>query len=177
MIYREGAPKRRFFIIPGGASIDIVRRVVEDEKEYLSANDYSEYLARAGVSRALMDLLAIEQGETHRFCQKTPRELFLAVLQAMGDQGTLESYRKAKLRYEEAAQILRDQKGQLNVEEGRLIDLAKRKQEYENFEALRGRFAVLKEQELPLANLAAQRAYGAAGRARPRTRFGQNGSR
>ncbi len=156
VIYRDGAPKRRFFIIPGDASMDVVRRVVEDEKEYLPANDYSEYLARAGVSRALMDLLAIEQGETHRFCQKTPRELFLAVLQAMGDQGTLESYHKAKLRYEEAEQVLRDQRGQLNVEEGRLIDLTRRKEEYERFEALQGRLAVLKEQELPLASLAAR---------------------
>ncbi len=154
VIHRNGVSQKRYFILPGDAPLELVQQTISDEREWLKPGEYSPYLARAGVSRSLMQLLAIEQGETHKFCQKKPRELFQTILQAMGDHDILESYRRARSQYEEVSQDLRAATGDLNVEEHKLIELGAQRSQYREFESMGKRLQTLAEETRPRAELA-----------------------
>jgi len=130
IVYRNSGPQKRFFLLPGDQPLERIREVVDGEHDWLKPEEYSRMIARAGVSRSLMELLAIEQGETHRFCQKSPRELFTTVMHAMGSQEILDNYREAKLKYDAARTHLNEVKGQLGGEERKLNELRGQRDEY-----------------------------------------------
>ncbi len=154
IVHRNGVPQKRHFILPGDAPLAVIQESIDDDREWLKPGEYSQYLSRAGVSRSLMQLLAIEQGETHKFCQKKPRELFQTILQAMGDHDILESYRQAKVKYEGVSQDLKAAVGDLNVEEHKLIELGLQRDQHLQFQSLQGKLHTLEEETRPRAELA-----------------------
>jgi len=97
-----GAPDKRFAILEGRASVDEIRRHVLDSRDWYAPETYARALERAGVTRSLMKVLAIEQGRTNQLFELKPRELFQQVLDMLGDRSVLERYRDARRQYEQS---------------------------------------------------------------------------
>jgi chromosome segregation protein len=126
-----GAPEKRFAVLPGRVEVAELRRALLDSRDYYPPEQYSRALERAGVTRSLMGVLAIEQGRTNSLFELSARDLFLKVLEMMGDRPVLERYREARRRYREtdlelSAQLtgLHHLQAQLNTKERevRLLD-------------------------------------------------------
>src|SRR6266571_2875667 len=97
-----GAPDKRFAILPGRASVDENRRHVLESRDWYAPETYARVLERAGVTRSLMKVLAIEQGRTNALFELKPRELFQQVLDMLGDRSVLERYRDTRRLYEQS---------------------------------------------------------------------------
>ncbi len=126
-----GAPEKRFAVLPGRVEVAELRRALLDSRDFYPPEQYSRALERAGVTRSLMGVLAIEQGRTNSLFELSARDLFLKVLEMMGDRPVLERYREARRRYREtdlelSAQLtgLHHLQAQLNAKERevRLLD-------------------------------------------------------
>jgi chromosome segregation ATPase len=99
-----GAPEKRFALLEGRASLDQVRRAVLESRDFYGPERYARALEQAGVTRSLMNVLAIEQGRTNSLFELNPRQLFAQVLDMLGDRAVLERYRAARRRYGESEQ-------------------------------------------------------------------------
>ncbi|WP_447976820.1 AAA family ATPase [Candidatus Nitrospira bockiana] len=93
-----GAPEKRFAILPGRPSLEEVRRRLLESRDWYAPEQYARALERAGVTRSLMAVLAIEQGRTNALFELKPRELFQRVLEMLGDHDVLERYGHARQR-------------------------------------------------------------------------------
>ena len=134
---RAGSPEKRFTILPGRPSIDEIRKLLLDSREWLGPERYARALANAGVSRSLMSVLAIEQGRTNSLFELSPRELFLRVLDMLGDRAVLERYRDARRQYDDTRRELMRQTDALQakqVELERVLREVRRLDEYEEAE-------------------------------------------
>jgi chromosome segregation ATPase len=97
-----GAPEKRFAILAGRAGVEQVRRTLLESRDFYGPERYARALEHAGVTRSLMNVLAIEQGRTNSLFELKPRQLFAQVLDMLGDRAVLERYRSARSRYEES---------------------------------------------------------------------------
>lgn len=166
-VSREG---RRYVVLPGyiawggqGRTLEEDLRRVADvpSRDWMRPKLYSELMARAGVSRALLGVISLKQGETDRAIEGAPEMLLRRVLELTGKQSTLEEFRdakskliEAKRQHAEAAQLFRAEKGEL----ARLELIAQR---YDDFMNKRTRLQHIEEVELPAARHTAMRAQRA----------------
>src|SRR6266567_3521998 len=149
-----GAPDKRFAILPGRASVDEIRRHVLESRDWYAPETYARVLERAGVTRSLMKVLAIEQGRTNALFELKPRELFQQVLDMLGDRSVLERYRDTRRLYEQSeAEVSR----QMLSLQGLQLQLEGKRREVkrlDEWEAARDKVQEL-EQRLPAAELQA----------------------
>lgn len=149
-----GAPDKRFAILPGRASVDEIRHHVLESRDWHPPETYARVLERAGVTRSLMKVLAIEQGRTNALFELKPRELFQQVLDMLGDRSVLERYRDTRRRYEQSeAEVSR----QILSLQGLQVQLEAKRREVkrlDDWEAARDKVQEL-EQRLPAAELQA----------------------
>ena len=115
-----GAPEKRFAILAGRAGVEQVSRALLESRDFHGPERYARALEHAGVTRSLMNVLAIEQGRTNSLFELKPRQLFAQVLDMLGDRAVLERYRSARSRYEESE---REVDAQTRVLHSRQADL------------------------------------------------------
>jgi chromosome segregation protein len=147
-----GTPEKRFAVLPGRPSLDEIRRLLLESRDWYGPERYGRVLEGAGVTRSLMGVLAIEQGRTNSLFELKPRELFRRVLEMMGDQDVLERYGAARRRYAESEHEVFRQASQvqgLRMDLDRVEDQVGRLDEWER---LRDRVADL-EARLPASEL------------------------
>mgnify|MGYP000515869694 CR=1 FL=1 len=72
-----------------------LRQAIPD-KHWMGKRKWSELLARAGVSRELLGVLALKQGETDKVLAGDYHELLRKMLELTGKQETLEHFNEAK---------------------------------------------------------------------------------
>jgi chromosome segregation ATPase len=147
-----GVLEKRFAILPGRPTVEEIRGHVLESRDWYGPETYGRALERAGVTRSLMQVLAIEQGRTNALFELRPRDLFQQVMEMLGDRIVLERYRDARRRYElsqgeVARQMLALQSLQVQLEAKRRE--AKRLDEWE---AARDKVQEL-EERLPAAEL------------------------
>jgi chromosome segregation ATPase len=150
---------RRYAIFPGYLCWADNRPLEEDlsklaelpRARWLGPRQWSELLARAGVSRALLGVIALKQGETDKALGANPEQLLRQMLELTGKQQTLDDFRaaKAKLaeeqrRYDEVLGRHRSEQNELR----RLADLVERHREFQGDER---RVRRIEDVELPLA--------------------------
>lgn len=85
--------QRQYLIAPGDAPID---EAMERSPDWLGVRDYERRLANGGLSAAIAQVLALEQGETDRLCEYTPKELLNLVFHVFGDKRVLDDYLQAR---------------------------------------------------------------------------------
>ncbi len=85
--------QRQYLIAPGDAPID---EAMERSPDWLGVRDYERRLASGGLSAAIAQVLALEQGETDRLCEYTPKELLNLVFHVFGDKRVLDDYLQAR---------------------------------------------------------------------------------
>ena len=140
----------RYIIIPGDASFQDIQSAYQNNKTY-QPGEYSDILFKAGVSRSLLSILAIEQGETNKLCERSPQELFSYVMQIKGQRQVFERYSDAKDGYHRALSELEEQTKRLTIEQAALSKLERQKQEYDVFVDKQKQLEQYKTQLLPMA--------------------------
>jgi hypothetical protein len=148
----SGTHDKRFVILPGRRKADEIWERAQDPKSWYPVERYGRALEMAGVTRSLLRILAIEQGEINRISDFRPRELFRYVLEMMGDFQVLERYRGAKVQYETTAKEVDRQAQALNMQQvllGQKRDEVRRR---DDWEYLKGRVEDLAER-LPATEL------------------------
>ncbi len=83
---------RKYWIADGEISL----QEIEQKGEEFGVRDYQRILHSAGLSPAIARVLSLEQGQTDKLCELSPRELLDLVFQVFGDKEVLERYEEAR---------------------------------------------------------------------------------
>lgn len=93
---------REYAIEPGNVPIE----VLEGSANWLGVTDYRVQLEGAGLTRAIKRVLSLEQGDTDKLCEYTPKQLLELVFDVFGDKEVLDNYLRAKADQHEIAREL-----------------------------------------------------------------------
>jgi chromosome segregation ATPase len=94
-IERQGGDWQRRYLMVDGA-LEIEELAERSDKEWLGIEAWRKRLEAAGLTRAIGRVLALEQGQTDRLCELTPKELLRLVFEVFGDQEVLDRYEQAR---------------------------------------------------------------------------------
>ncbi|KPC50079.1 ATP-binding protein [Amantichitinum ursilacus] len=90
---------RQYAIAEGDVTLDAQTELTV---QWLGVNEYKRRLEQAGLTPAIAEVLALEQGDTDKLCEYSPKALLELVFQVFGDKQVLDHYAEAKLRLKEA---------------------------------------------------------------------------
>ncbi len=94
-IERNGGDwQRRYLLVEGDVPIEAL--IERPEKDMLGPEIWRKRLAVAGLTPAIARVLSLEQGQTDRLCEFSPRELLKLVFDVFGDQEVLDRYDVAR---------------------------------------------------------------------------------
>jgi chromosome segregation ATPase len=158
-VTRDG--KRRYAMLPGarvwgldGADLESEINALRAEittNLWMNSRAWSELLARAGVSKALLGVISVKQGETDKTIEGPPEALLRRVLELTGKQETLEEFRRAKADLVEARGKYDETNDRLTSERSQLRALTLQARQYAEFVELGQRKEWIAETGLPLA--------------------------
>ncbi|MFT5429610.1 MAG: chromosome segregation ATPase [Myxococcota bacterium] len=144
---KSGAWHRKYFILPGDASMEDIRA----EGRGMGPEEYAAELRAAGLPRTLLKILALEQGETHALCRRTPAQLLEYVLEMQGDKAVLDSYDVARQNYAGSRQEHAAQNEKAREAERALELTARDAQSYQEFRAIQDEVGDILARRLPAA--------------------------
>lgn len=121
-IERNGGDwQRRYTMVDGDIPIETLTQI--PEKDWLGIEHWRRRLEGAGLSRAIARVLALEQGQTDRLCEYSPKELLRLVFDVFGDQEVLDRYEEARRHQQEVTQEVEAAKRDLAHGEAQLAQL------------------------------------------------------
>lgn len=121
-IERNGGDwQRRYHMAEGDVSIEALTQI--PEKDWLGIENWRKRLEGAGLSRAIARVLALEQGQTDRLCEYSPKELLRLVFDVFGDQEVLDRYEDARRHQKEVVEEVEMAKRELAHGEAQLAHL------------------------------------------------------
>jgi chromosome segregation protein len=83
---------RDYAIVDGNTSIE----TLEAGSDWAGLRDYQNRLAWGGLTPAIAKVLSLEQGDTDKLCEYTPRALLDLVFDVFGDKEVLDNYQAAR---------------------------------------------------------------------------------
>jgi chromosome segregation ATPase len=83
---------RKYWIADGEVSL----QDIEQKGEEFGVREYRTELRGAGLSEAISRVLSLEQGQTDKLCEFSPKELLNLVFDVFGDKEVLERYEEAR---------------------------------------------------------------------------------
>ncbi|NMG29235.1 AAA family ATPase [Aromatoleum evansii] len=95
---------RDYAIIDGDQPIE----VLEQTEDWVGLRDYQNRLAWGGLTPAIAKVLALEQGDTDKLCEYSPRALLELVFDVFGDKEVLDNYQAAREEQKSAERELAD---------------------------------------------------------------------
>ncbi|AYH44216.1 AAA family ATPase [Azoarcus sp. DN11] len=95
---------RDYTIIDGDQPIE----VLEQSEDWVGLRDYQNRLAWGGLTPAIAKVLALEQGDTDKLCEYSPRALLELVFDVFGDKEVLDNYQAAREEQKSAERELAD---------------------------------------------------------------------
>ncbi|MEW6120530.1 MAG: AAA family ATPase [Pseudomonadota bacterium] len=102
---------RKYWIADGDVSL----AEIETKGEEFGVRQYQNQLHAAGLSPAIARVLSLEQGQTDKLCELSPRELLDLVFQVFGDKDVLDRYQEARHHQEHTARELDAGQNQLEA--------------------------------------------------------------
>ena len=124
-IERQGGDwVRRYLIVEGVAEIEQLAE--KGEREWLGIEAWRKRLEASGLTRAIGRVLALEQGQTDRLCELSPKELLRLVFEVFGDQEVLDRYEQARSHQQQLAKEVQAGEGELARTQAQLSELANR---------------------------------------------------
>lgn len=99
---KGGDWSRSYFIAAGEVSIE----QIEHEGQRYGVRDWRQLMQQAGLTPALARVLSLEQGQTDKLCELSPKELLDLVFQVFGDKETLDRYAEARAHQDAVAREL-----------------------------------------------------------------------
>jgi chromosome segregation ATPase len=133
-----------------GAALQALSRL--GQSHWLRPGQWSDLLARAGVSRALLHVISVKQGETDRTIEGSPEDLLKRMLELTGKQQTLEDFRQARAKLAKARDEHRMAGERLVLEQRDLERLKAQAARHEEYLRTDRRRHVIVEIELPTAH-------------------------
>lgn len=116
--------QRRYLMVEGDIPIETL--VDTAEKEWLGVEHWRRRLEGAGLSRAIARVLALEQGQTDRLCEYSPKELLRLVFDVFGDQEVLDRYEEARQHQRNLTEEVESAQRELTHGEAQLAQLEAR---------------------------------------------------
>jgi len=145
-IQKNGGDWKRQYLMRGGV---VQIEDVGDATDWLGLDNYRKRLANAGLSQAMSKVLALEQGETDKLCEYSPRQLLDLVFQVFGDKEVLDAYDEAKRHQRDTEQELQRFETELQASETHLAGLQLRVANYHRWQNLSQQRRDLREEILP----------------------------
>jgi chromosome segregation protein len=108
---RGGDWMRKYWVAEGEVALEDI----EAQGQEFGVRDYQRLLHSAGLSPAIARVLSLEQGQTDKLCELSPRELLDLVFQVFGDKEVLERYQEARHHQELTARELDAAQNQLEA--------------------------------------------------------------
>ncbi|MER2554324.1 MAG: AAA family ATPase [Thauera sp.] len=110
---------RDYAIVDGNLSIE----ALEATNDWIGLRDYQHRLAWGGLTPAITKVLALEQGDTDKLCEYSPKALLELVFDVFGDKEVLDNYQAAREEQKSAEREL----GELGIDLERLKTQAEEK--------------------------------------------------
>lgn len=145
-IQKNGGDWKRQYLMRGGA---VQIEELGDVTDWLGLENYRKRLANAGLSPAMGKVLALEQGETDKLCEYSPRQLLDLVFQVFGDKEVLDAYDEAKRHQHDTEQELQRFETELGAYQTNLEVLKLRVANFHQWENLNKEKRDLQEEILP----------------------------
>ncbi|CAH1748426.1 SMC protein-like [Thauera humireducens] len=110
---------RDYAIVDGNQDIE----ALEANNDWIGLRDYQNRLAWGGLTPAITKVLALEQGDTDKLCEYSPKALLELVFDVFGDKEVLDNYHAAREEQKNAEREL----GELGIDLDRLKTQAEEK--------------------------------------------------
>ncbi|MBN8440620.1 MAG: AAA family ATPase [Thauera sp.] len=110
---------RDYTIVDGDRDIE----ALETTNDWIGLRDYQHRLAWGGLTPAITKVLALEQGDTDKLCEYSPKALLELVFDVFGDKEVLDNYQAAREEQKNAGREL----GELGIDLDRLKTQAEEK--------------------------------------------------
>ncbi|SAI50163.1 Uncharacterized protein conserved in bacteria [Bordetella ansorpii] len=129
----SGDWQRRYIMVEGDVSIEALMEL--PQKDWLGIEHWRKRLEGAGLSRAIARVLALEQGQTDRLCEYSPKELLRLVFDVFGDQEVLDRYEEARRHQRELLEEVEAAERELAHSQLQLSHLESRVTRYRDYQA------------------------------------------
>ena len=150
-IRRKGGDWQRQYIVAEG---DVPIEQLEEKGTWLGVRDFRQRLENAGLSHAIRHVLALEQGDTDKLCEYSPRQLLELVFSVFGDQEVLDNYQQAKNEQQEIGRELEKLEEELARLGARLREAEANVNSYREWRRLKDEVVRLESEILPRVQLA-----------------------
>ncbi|MFG6463882.1 ATP-binding protein [Roseateles sp. DXS20W] len=124
-IERHGGDWVRRYVILDGVH-EIEQLAEKGDRDWLGIEAWKKRLEAAGLTRAIGRVLALEQGQTDRLCELSPKELLRLVFEVFGDQEVLDRYEQARSHQQQLGKEVEQAAAELAHTQAQLSDLANR---------------------------------------------------
>lgn len=152
---KSGRWERRFAVLADDVPLKTLQSL--SKTELMNPEAYSHVLREAGFTDALLKVLALEQGQTDKLCEKSPRELMDLLLDVHGDKRILERYKDARQNYHAANMEINQLGARLAEEQARLVVAQRKAEAYERYQKLQREKVELQGTLIPQAEYLAAR--------------------
>ncbi|MEH0164500.1 ATP-binding protein [Roseateles microcysteis] len=132
-IERHGGDWQRKYILVEGVH-EIEELAKRPDKEWLGIEAWKRRLEAAGLTRAIGRVLALEQGQTDRLCELSPKELLRLVFEVFGDQEVLDRYEQARNHQQQLLKEVEQAAHELSHTQAQVSDLANRVNSYQQYQ-------------------------------------------
>ncbi|MEN9456277.1 MAG: hypothetical protein RL210_1796, partial [Pseudomonadota bacterium] len=149
-IRKQGGDWVRQYAIHEG---DISIEEVEARGIWIGVNDYRRRLESAGLTPAIAEVLALEQGDTDKLCEYSPRALLDLVFHVFGEKEILDNYAQAKQEQREAERELKEMERTLEAMNHRVEAMIGRANRYIEWQTLQRERVQLEQHVLPQLEL------------------------
>ncbi|MCV2348801.1 ATP-binding protein [Paucibacter sp. Y2R2-4] len=161
-IERHGGDwQRRYLMVEGVQTIEQMAELAE--KEWMGIEAWRRRLEAAGLTRAIGRVLALEQGQTDRLCELSPKELLRLVFEVFGDQEVLDRYDQARSHQQHLLKEVEQAAHELSHTQAQLSDLANRVTSYQQYQLRLRERERLSTEVLPVLQWSESRARTAQG--------------
>jgi chromosome segregation ATPase len=153
-IRKQGGDWVRHYAILDG---DVPLEEAEVRSQWVGVQEYRRQLEVAGLTPAVAEVLALEQGDTDKLTEYSPRQLLDLVFQVFGDKDVLDNYQRARDEQKATELELDALTRQEEALETRVETMRTRANRYLEWRQLNQRIETLRDHALPvLAHLDSQ---------------------
>ncbi|RJR46228.1 MAG: hypothetical protein C4576_11095 [Desulfobacteraceae bacterium] len=150
-ISKKGGDWQRQYLLADG-EVEIEK--LEENGNWIGVRDHRLRLEQAGLTPAIRRVLALEQGDTDKLCEYTPRMLLDLVFSVFGDQEVLDNYQKAKNEQMLIGQELEKLEEELHRLGASLLEAEARVRSFREWEDINKEIDTLSVEILPRTELA-----------------------
>ena len=134
-IERNGGDwQRRYLVLEGDVSIEQLTAMPDKDLGLMGIEAWGRVLSAAGLSPAIAKVLSLEQGQTDRLCEFSPRELLRLVFDVFGDQEVLGHYDTAREHQQQLAREMEQASHELDHSKAQLAELQNRVSNYQTWQ-------------------------------------------